>query len=280
MAFSEAMAQWAQQQLCDRYWRQFGCELPLNAPQTLREKLFVRMVLLHRRHCRRYTLLSDKLAVRAYVRRCIGAAHLSPIVWSGSDPSQAPLEQYSDGGWIAKTNHGCGGHQIIQPGDQSALRRHLLRQLQQNYYWMAFEAQYFHIRPRLYLERLVQSPGQSPPLSYRLWCFAGRVALIQVDDGSLCNPMYSRSWQRLEVWYRHRARAADGCQAPAQLEQMIDLAESLAAPFGFVRVDLYHVGAKILFSELTFTPLAGDLWWEPPSWDQRLGALWPDEALV
>ena len=277
MVFSEAMACWAEAQLSARFHRQFGYALPLHAPRTLREKLFARMVRMHRRHTRCYTWLSDKLAVRRYVRHCIGAHHLSPIAWVGTDPAQAPLERYSHGGWIAKTNHGCGGHRLIKTGEQRSLRQHLQQQLEQNYYWMALEAQYFQIEPHLYIEQLVQGVDQPPPLRYRLWCFGGCVELIQVDDGSLCNPFYSRSWRRLELSYRRGAIASYTCVAPSNLEEMLTVAEALAAPFGFVRVDLYNLGEQLLFSELTFTPLAGDLWLEPRSWDQQLGSLWRTE---
>ena len=40
---------------------------------------------------------------------------------------------------------------------------------------------------------------------------------------------------------------------------MIRIAETLASPFPFVRVDLYDVNGKIYFSEMTFTPAKGTL---------------------
>jgi len=280
MAFSETMARWAEQQLCARFERQFGYPLPLQTPTTLREKLFARMVYLHRHSSQRFGMLTDKLNVRRYVERCIGGTHLTTIAWAGEDPKRAPLEAYSQGEWIAKTNHGCGGHRLIKHGDQTSLRRHLHKELQQNYYWLALEAQYYIIPPRIYIEKLVQGTQQITPMNYRLWCFQGCTELIQVDDGSPCNPFYSRNWEPLELSYRGTQKAHYQCKKPENLATMVELAEALAAPFGFVRVDLYNLAGAITFSELTFTPLAGDLWLEPASWDQELGALWPSENLV
>ena len=41
------------------------------------------------------------------------------------------------------------------------------------------------------------------------------------------------------------------------IDQAFDLAEKLSKNFPFVRVDLYIIGEKIYFGELTFTPAAG-----------------------
>lgn len=280
MAFSEAMAQWAEREICKRYERQFGYSLPLKEPRTLRQKLFARMVLLHRHRTLQYTRLADKLEVRRYVERSIGSGYLSAVTWAGGNPDQAPLEACCDGGWIAKTNHGCGGHRLITPGDQGALRKYLHQQLGENYYWLALEAQYYRIKPQVFIEKLVQGAEDNIPLSYRFWCFSGITKLIQVDDGSAFNPFYSPKWEPLNLSYRGGQQARYQCTEPSNLGKLIRLAETLAAPFGFVRVDLYSLADKVTFSELTFTPLAGDLWFQPVSWDQELGNCWPNDALV
>lgn len=44
---------------------------------------------------------------------------------------------------------------------------------------------------------------------------------------------------------------------PGCLDEMFRLAEKLAEPFLFVRVDFYDEDGKIVFGELTFTPSAG-----------------------
>ena len=37
-------------------------------------------------------------------------------------------------------------------------------------------------------------------------------------------------------------------------DEMLDIARKLSAPFPFVRVDLYDIGGKPVFGELTFVP--------------------------
>ena len=62
---------------------------------------------------------------------------------------------------------------------------------------------------------------------------------------------------------------------PQNLAEMLAVAQKLAAPFPFVRVDLYNLVERIVFSELTFTPVADRAPVVPRAWDKKLGDLWP-----
>ena len=44
---------------------------------------------------------------------------------------------------------------------------------------------------------------------------------------------------------------------PENMDKMFEYADVLSKLFKFVRVDLYNVGGKIYFGELTFTPASG-----------------------
>lgn len=62
-------------------------------------------------------------------------------------------------------------------------------------------------------------------------------------------------------------------EKPPTLKEMLNIAEILSAGFSIVRVDLYCVGNKIYFGEMTFTPLAGFVNWNPPEMDYQIGSL-------
>lgn len=49
------------------------------------------------------------------------------------------------------------------------------------------------------------------------------------------------------------------------------LAETLAKDFRFVRVDLYNIGGKIYFGEMTFSPVAGFERFPPPDLARKFG---------
>ena len=52
---------------------------------------------------------------------------------------------------------------------------------------------------------------------------------------------------------------------------MVKIAEALASPFPFVRVDLYNIKGKIYFSEMTFTPAKGTLILDDDKCDFEMG---------
>ena len=52
---------------------------------------------------------------------------------------------------------------------------------------------------------------------------------------------------------------------------MLKIAAKLSEDFPFVRVDLYNVGGKIFFGELTFYPWSGYVQFTPDEIDFELG---------
>ena len=55
---------------------------------------------------------------------------------------------------------------------------------------------------------------------------------------------------------------------------MLLIARKLSGEFGYVRVDLYNVGGRVYFGELTFTPAGGILKFGLDHWDLALGEKW------
>ena len=55
---------------------------------------------------------------------------------------------------------------------------------------------------------------------------------------------------------------------------MLQLASVLSEDFPFVRVDLYEVGGKVYFGELTFTPSNGMDPYLSVKWDEKMGKMY------
>ena len=56
---------------------------------------------------------------------------------------------------------------------------------------------------------------------------------------------------------------------------MLEIARKLSEGSDYVRVDLYNVGGRVVFGELTNYPHAGYLRFDPPKWEEIFGAYWP-----
>ena len=57
---------------------------------------------------------------------------------------------------------------------------------------------------------------------------------------------------------------------------MVRVAESLAQGIDFIRVDLYSVGGRIYFGELTCYPGGGNIRFSPRKYDFLLGEKWKE----
>lgn len=60
---------------------------------------------------------------------------------------------------------------------------------------------------------------------------------------------------------------------PVCFEKMVEAAKILSEGIPFVRVDLYESAEQVLFSELTFFPCAGYMYFDPEKFDWEIGKL-------
>ncbi|MDX6765454.1 MAG: ATP-grasp fold amidoligase family protein [Candidatus Methylacidiphilales bacterium] len=243
---------------------------------TFTEKLCRRMLNLHRRHNPLFAQLADKYAAREYIRKRVGSEYLVPLLWHGSDPGKLPFEKMPKK-CVVKTNHDCGSALVLDAEDKmdrDEVVHRVRRKLAENYYWASREAQYAHIKPRVLVEEYLEDGQPSGPLDYRFWCFNGKPLLIQVDNRVHgINPFYDPGWSKTDLNYREAFRETD-IEKPKCLDKMLGIASVLSQNIGFVRVDLYLVGQRILCGEFAFSPVAGRLRFNSAEWDAYMGAHW------
>jgi hypothetical protein len=257
-----------------RYLDVVGTDLDTDNPKTFTDKLYCRMIDVNRRGDAVMTALSDKYLVRDYVAYRVGAQCLPNLYWHGTEPAEVPFDNLPRR-YVLKTNHGCG--QVIKVDgapDRRAARARLARWLRSDYYWESREYQYSGIRPRILAEEYVDDGHEDGPLDYRFYCFEGEPALIQVGDHShSVHHFYDLEWKRLSIRVRE-SKAEYPIERPASLALMTDVARQLSMGLDFVRVDLYGIGDRALFGEMTFTPNAGFRPFQPKNHEYAIGELW------
>jgi hypothetical protein len=89
--------------------------------------------------------------------------------------------------------------------------------------------------------------------------------------------MFDRDWNRLPFTTGYPVDDKEIAR-PTSLAQMIYAAEVLSESMPFVRADFYDIAGRPVFGELTYYPDSGTARFEPPEYDQRVGAI--DDALL
>jgi tetratricopeptide (TPR) repeat protein len=260
--------------LSETYYSQFGKEINLDAPITFTEKLFCRMIHTHRFGNPAFTKCADKYHVRSYIKAKVGPSYLPDLLWSGVSPTDIPFSDLPELS-IIKSNAGSGKNLILRrPVDHQDTIKLASDWMKRNYYWVSREYQYYEISERLLIEAFLIDGSPEGLLDYRFFCFGGRPEIIQIDNNShSINTFYDVNWNKLDLSYRNTYKDFD-LKKPANLDEMLDVASTLSSDFDFVRVDLYNCFGRIVFGELTFTPVAGVLKFKPETWDAYLGSKW------
>ncbi|WP_455625925.1 ATP-grasp fold amidoligase family protein [Parabacteroides sp.] len=250
-----------------RYYLRFRKRIDWKNPRNLNEKILY-LSLMTDTTC--WSDLTDKYRVREYIESCGFKDNLVELyaVWENAlDINFENLPQ----AFVLKTNHGSGEIKIVlnkDTLDKGEIAVYFNKAIAKPYGEIEAGKHYARIKPYIIAEQLLINDPLSREYSksvidYKMWCFNGKMHYTWV----CCNRdvhgaevlLYDREWQEhleYSVFTKHY-RQGQPIPKPINYQDMIRMAEALARPFSCVRVDLYNVGGKIYFGELTFTSLGG-----------------------
>ena len=225
-------------------------------PQDLSERILAAML---KPDFVKYADLADKIKVRDYVRAKGLEAILLEQYGSWARPEDIDWDSLPEK-FILKANNGCGGHVVCT--DKATIDKNWVNTLMNENLNVKnlsrVEPQYAAIEPRILCEELM-GDGNVLPEDYKFMCVNGKVDHILVigsrESGAKKCTM-SKEWELRP--YIHKEKWPETLpEKPQHLDEMIRMAEILSADFEFVRVDLYDLGDRICFGELTFSPNGG-----------------------
>ena len=112
-------------------------------------------------------------------------------------------------------------------------------------------------------------------IDYKFFCFYGKTEFMYACyNRRLGNKakftIMDANFNKLPV-YREDEDEGEAIPKPAGFEKMREIAETLAAPFPEVRVDLYCENSRIIFGEFTFFDSSGYIPFNPDSFDVEMG---------
>lgn len=219
-----------------------------------------------------YTNLADKVLVRDFVSKSGFADILVPIYGVYDNANDIDFNKLPNK-FVLKCNHNSGEGLIVVRNkadlDIKKTREILNAALSHNYYSMWRETQYKNIKPKILIEKLLESKNTNGDLiSYNFCCFNGepKFFYIGVDQASLGGDKNDLALAYYDMNFKPINMERDGYKIydkpinkPKTFDRMVEIARTLSKGIPFLRVDLYDMdrGGRIYFSELTFTPGAG-----------------------
>ncbi|MCD5767412.1 glycosyltransferase [Klebsiella pneumoniae] len=258
----------------------FGKEVDLTSPKTLNEKINYRMV---NQRSDFFTLVADKISVRDYVELTIGREYLVPLLGVFEKPEEIEFSRLPLS-FVMKCNHDSGSAIICNNKydlDLENVMRHFKQHLKRNPYYTNREWQYKNIKPHILIEEKVElfrgKSRDTTPEMFRIHCFHGRPHIIEVDftsgNGNEYVNIYNPEWE-LQSFTLGYANTPNPIDRPESFNKMLRLASKIAIDFDYCRLDFMASDDAIFFSEITLTPESGQLKFNPPEWDAKLGRLW------
>lgn len=261
-----------------RFFRRHGYPLNLSQPTTFSEKIVWKK--LNDRNPL-LPLVADKYSVRKYVADRLGPTLASkvliPLLYYDSDPSAIPFENLPPE-YIIKATHGSGWN-IIKTAETELDRDAVIAQLRK---WLRLvhgtfghQWAYERIPPAFVIEPLLRDENGDIPEDYKFFMINGNCRLIQVDLQRFKDhkrSLFDENWNYLDASLK--CPKGPPLPRPTMLEDMLDLARTLAAPFDMVRVDLYCCNSNVYFGELTHYPESGTGRFTPRELDHQLGMHW------
>lgn len=259
-----------------KYRLVFGTEPDLLHPETFNEKL--QWLKLHDRDPL-YTTLVDKYAVRQYIADKLGEEYLVPLVGGPWDRAEDIDFDALPRQFVLKCTHDSGS--VIVVKDKQQLNRAeaiatLKKRLKRNYYYGNREWPYKDVKPRIIAEKYLEDEGGELK-DFKYYCFNGKpkFMLITTDraakDKPTCYTYFDMDFNMLP-FYNTGPHSDSELTKPQNFEAMAETAAALSQGLPHVRVDMYDVGGRIYFGEMTLYDGSGLAAFDPPEWDKILGS--------
>lgn len=246
-----------------RYFKRFHRVLHLKHPRDIFE-LMVKLTIENADNPL-WIRLADKYAVRDYVAKEIGSQYVNELYGCWSRAEDIDLASLPDK-FVLKTNNGCATNMIVKDKGKFNFEESC-KKLNK---WMAYpygaltgQLHYSRIKPLITAEEFL-SDGQEEGkmlIDYKFFCLNGKPSYCLLCSNRVLNThniyreIFDMHWNRLTDCYTKEAQIpATPTACPDSFEEMKRLAEILARPFGFVRIDFYQINGRPVFGEFTFSP--------------------------
>lgn len=202
----------------------------------------------------------DKYLVRSFVEKYGCGDTLNPLYGVWDDMNDIPWDSLPERCAIKATN-GWSNHVFRTHGEpiDSEKAKEKLRRAEKTRITFREDGILFAVKAvqHYICEHLMTTDSGGFPNDYKFYCFHGEPKYVLWIADRFSETSVEKVFK--DVDWIDRPDLRDGLKAedipkPSCYEEMLEMARRLSAPFPFVRVDLYDIGGKPVFGELTFVP--------------------------
>lgn len=268
---SYSTRRWVVEQM---YYKKLGRFPNLDNPSSFNEKL---QWMRFNYHDPLMTRCVDKCSFKDYIKEQVGEEYVVPLYGVWTNVNDIDSDALPDK-FVLKSTWGWGDLQNIIVRNKASLDQHKAKALLSNwmqpwnnYYYQSFEWDSKDIEPRIIAEELLE-PSCGEIIDYKFFCYGGECKHFLVCKEMKIKTKFINYDLDLNCFKPSRRSHVTNVQfeKPQAFDEMLKIAEKLAKPFPFIRVDFYDVDGKIYVGELTFSPGVGlnDYYEE---WDNKFG---------
>jgi len=202
------------------------------------------------------TIACDKYRVREYLEDKLPSSMFNKLLWVGERGEDIPFDDLPNS-FIIKAAHGSGCNILVNNKntvDKNSIVRMTTEWLKTNYYIFEREWCYKNTKPKIIIEELLKSNNGKGFMDYKYFVLNGKVRMIMVqkdrdESGKRKENLYDESGKQYKFNLGYEPFKYN---LPPEYNTMYKIAEMLAKPFDFVRIDFLFVNKRIYFGEFTF----------------------------
>lgn len=219
---------------------------------------------------------SDKYAVREYIANKGYQQKLVPLLGMWDNVNDITWDKLPDR-FVLKCNHGCAYNIVVS--DKNKLNRAAaVKQLDK---WLkedfgAFNIELHYSAIKHHVITCEEFLGENIT-DYKFFCFNGKPNFIYVSTNLVHDRQAQIGFFYLDgkkmPLHRDDYKDIPEITLPPFYNEMKEAAEVLCKDFPFVRVDFFIANNTWYFAELTFTPGAGMMPFNPDKYDREWGNL-------
>lgn len=252
-----------------------GKKLNLDNPQTFNEKLqWCKLYYLPKNNT--VAICADKYAVRKYLKNKGYEKKLVPLLGAWNRAENIPWEQLPNQ-FVLKCNHGCAYNIVCSDKasfDKDKASKQLNTWLKEDFGAFNIELHYSKIKEHKII--CEQYLGENIT-DYKFFCFNGEPKFIYVSTDLIHDRQAKIGFFYLDGTKMPLARDdytdIAEIKLPTFFNEMLNMAKDLSKEFPFVRVDFFIANNQYYFAELTFTPSAAMMPFNPEKYDLEWGKM-------